>query len=249
MSSTELPPPLERNLHWRTSQWFMQIVSCFWLRYRAFGMERLPPRSGALLLINHQSHLDPLMVGLPLGRPISYLARDSLFKVPIVGWMLRNTYVIPLNREAASTSSLREAIRRVEHGFLVGIFPEGTRSEDGKIGTLKPGVLALIRRGKVPIYPVAVAGTFQAFPRGAWFLRPATVRVVFGEPLDAELIEQFGRNRDAEALAYIRDRLEDVQQVAEQWRRRGGSMQPSDQIAASPKALQSSEASRSADSP
>ena len=227
----------------------MQVVSCFWLRYRASGMDRLPKQGGGLLLINHQSHLDPLMTGLPLTRPVSYLARDTLFRVPFVGWVLRNTYVIPLNREAASTSSLREAIRRAEQGFLVGIFPEGTRSEDGKLGRLKPGVLALIRRTNVPVHPVGVAGTFQAFPRGAWFLRPSTVRVVFGEPLDPRTLEQFPRGQDESALAYIRDRMEATQQIAEGWRRRGAAVAPIDDSTQTSEPLQSSSASRDAQSP
>lgn len=223
MSADELPHPLHRNLHWRSFQWLMQVFSCFWLRYRAAGMERLPP-GGALLLINHQSHLDPLMVGLPLDRPVSFLARDSLFRVPVVGWMLRNTYVIPINRNAASTSSLREAIRRVEHGFLVGIFPEGTRSVDGAVGELKPGFLALMRRANVPVHPVGIAGALQAFPRGSCWIRPARVRVVFGEAFDPNLLQQFGRDREAELLAYVRERLLECQVAADAWRQQGGRM-------------------------
>ena len=65
---------------------------------------------------------------------MTFLARDTLFPVPFVGWVLRNTYVMPIRRDAATTETLRESIRRVEHGFYVGIFPEGTRSQDGSIG-------------------------------------------------------------------------------------------------------------------
>jgi len=105
----------------------------------------------------------------------------------------------------------------------------------------------LIRRTKVPVYPVGVAGTFQAFPRGAWFLRPSTVRVVFGEPLDAAHLEQ--SDREGDPLAYIREQLEKVQQVAEQWRQQGGAFQPMAQIPQSSEPLQSSGTSRTADSP
>lgn len=213
-----LPDPLIRNAHWRYFQYVMQFVSTFWVRLRARGMERLPAQGGGLLLINHESFLDPLMVGLPLRRPISYLARDSLFKVPFVGWMLRNTFVMPINREAASTSSLREAIRRLQHGFLVGIFPEGTRSETGEIGELKPGFLALMRRAKVPIYPVGIAGTFQALPRGAWFLRPVKIRVVYGEPFTEAELNQFGRDDEAGLLNFIRERMLACQHEAQAWR-------------------------------
>lgn len=197
----------------------MQIVSCLWLRYRAQGTERLPAQGGALLLINHQSHLDPLMVGLPLSRPVSFLARDSLFRVPVIGWILRNTYVMPINRESASTSSLREAIRRLQQGFLVGIFPEGTRSSTGEIGTLKPGFLALMRRANVPVHPVGIAGTFQALPRGAWFLRPVKVRLVYGEAFTPAELDRFGRHDEQELLNFIRSRMLACQVAAEDWRR------------------------------
>jgi 1-acyl-sn-glycerol-3-phosphate acyltransferase len=182
-------------------------------------MECLPREGGALLLINHQSFLDPLLVGLPLRRPVSFLARDSLFRVPVVGWILRNTYVMPINREAASTSSLREGIRRLNHGFYVGIFPEGTRSDTGEVGALKPGFLALMRRSKVPVHPVGIAGAFQALPRGARFLHPVRVRVVFGEAFTAEELAADGPEGEAELLARIRHRIASCQQAAEEWRR------------------------------
>jgi 1-acyl-sn-glycerol-3-phosphate acyltransferase len=219
MPDDDLPDPASRNAVWRTIQFVMQIVFCFWLRYRARGIDRLPAEGGALLLINHQSYLDPLLVGLPLRRPVSYLARDSLFRVPVIGWVLRNTYVMPINREAASTASLREGIRRLRHGFYVGIFPEGTRSSSGTMGELKPGFLALVRRANVPVYPVGIAGAFQALPRGAWFLRPVKVCVVFGDALTREELEALDKASQPEALSLIRRRILACQEAAESLRR------------------------------
>jgi 1-acyl-sn-glycerol-3-phosphate acyltransferase len=218
MTVEALPDPLSRNVVWRTIQFALQNVFCFWLGYRARGLERLPAQGGALLLINHQSYLDPLLVGLALRRPVSYLARDSLFRVPVIGWILRRTYVMPINREAASTSSLREAIRRLQHGFYVGIFPEGTRTTTGGVGELKPGFLALLRRANVPVHPVGIAGAFEAFPRGSWFLRPARVCVVFGEALTADELAAIVNRGQVEALEEIRRRIVACQQSAEAWR-------------------------------
>lgn len=212
-----LPNPRARNAHWRAVQWVVRIVCTFWLGYRARGVERLDREGGALLLMNHQSHLDPLLVGAPMRRPISFLARDSLFRVPFVGWVLRNAYVLPINREAATTAALREMLRRIEHGFLVGIFPEGTRSATGAVGELKPGFISVLKRSKAPMYPVGIAGAYQAFPRKAWFLRPGRIRVVFGEPVPPETWERFGRD-DAALIAFVREKLCDVQAQAEQWR-------------------------------
>lgn len=216
-----LPRPDRRNPWWWTSQVVLRVVYTLWNGYRARGMERLAP-GGGLLLINHQSFLDPTLVGLPLSRPVSYLARDSLFRVPILGPFLRAVYVMPINREAAGTESLREAIRRMRHGFLVGIFPEGTRTADGSLGEFKPGFLALVRRAGVPVYPVGVAGAFEALPKGAKWLRPKPIRVVFGEPfLDHEL-----RGDPQAVSALARERIAACLEEAESWLREGAAPDP-----------------------
>lgn len=213
-----LPDPRHRNRVWRVFQLLMQNVFVFWLDYRARGMENLPA-TGALLLSNHQSFLDPLLIGLPHNRPISFVARHNLFQVPFVGWVLRNTYVMPINREAAGTASIREAVRRMRHGFLVGIFPEGTRSADGRLGDIKPGFIALIRQGRAPVVPVGIAGAHEAMPRGAILPRRGRVRVVFGAPLpEAEVARLSARGHEQELLAFMADRLEHCRQAAEAWR-------------------------------
>ncbi|MBM4075410.1 MAG: 1-acyl-sn-glycerol-3-phosphate acyltransferase, partial [Planctomycetes bacterium] len=92
-----LPPSKSRNAVWRTMQFICQNFFCLWLQYRAHGQKQLDDADGGgLVVANHQSFLDPLLVGLQLHRPISYVARDSLFRVPVVGWVLRNTYVMPI---------------------------------------------------------------------------------------------------------------------------------------------------------
>jgi len=214
-----LPPPKTRNYLWRSVQFLLQNLFCFWLGYRARGYQRLDDAEGGLILANHQSFLDPLLVGLPLHRPISYLARDSLFRVPVIGWILTNTYVMPINREAASTASLRETIRRMQHGYLVGIFPEGTRTETGAVGEFKPGFIAVVRRGKMPIYPVGIAGGIQALGRKSWFLRPARVRVVVGEPITLQDLEPFAsRDQDQALIDFVRNRIIACYEEAEAWR-------------------------------
>jgi 1-acyl-sn-glycerol-3-phosphate acyltransferase len=214
LARTPLPDPLRRNWIWFALQQIFQTLFTVWFRYRAQGMESLPER-GALLLINHQSFLDPLLVGLPLRRPVSYLARENLFRVPVVGWLLRRTYVMPINRESAGTESLRESLRRMEHGFLVGIFPEGTRSFDGGLRELKPGFVALVRRANVPVIPVAVAGAYEAFPRGAWFPRPSRIRIIYGSPLDpTRLAELCQKGREAELVEWTRASIQECLDTA-----------------------------------
>lgn len=132
---------------------------------------------------------------------------------------MRNTYVMPISREAAATATIRETIRRMEHGYLVGLFPEGTRSETGAVGDFKPGFVALIRRGKLPVYPVGIAGGFQALGRKSWFLRPTRVRVVMGAPIGVEELERFaGRGQDQALIDFVRGRIVECYEEAEAWR-------------------------------
>ena len=220
--SDDLPSPLVRGALWCTLQTILQNFFCVWLGYRSIGHEPLEKQNGALILANHQSFLDPLLVGLPLHRPISFLARDSLFRVPVIGWILKNTHVMAINQEAASTASLRQTIRKLQHGFLVGIFPEGTRTDTGQMNEIKPGFTAVIRRAKHPVYPVGIAGAYQALPIKSWFLKPTRVRVVFGKPISVEELEKYShRDRDAELIELVRSRIAACCETAEIWRKTG----------------------------
>jgi len=220
--SSPLPDPLKPNWCWRTIQYILRLVFTIWLGFRVRGMHRVPTSGGGLFLMNHQSVLDPLLAQMGIDRPISWLGRDSLFRIPVIRWILRMTYVIPIKRESAGTSTIREGVRRMQHGFIVGIYPEGTRTRDGSVGEFKPGFVALIRRGNVPVFPVGIAGAHRALPRRAWFLRLCRVRVVIGEPFTAEEVKQLGqRGKEKELIAVARERVIRCQQAAERWRRGG----------------------------
>ena len=222
MASSQTDPPIDtsptrRNWVWIGFQHVLRLFFAVWLQYRARGNEQLTAHRGMLFVINHQSFLDPLLVGLPLRRPVSFLARDSLFRVPLVGWILRHTCVLPINRQSASASSIRQLLARLHSGCWVGIFPEGTRSCDGRLAELKPGILALLRRADVPVCPVGIAGAQAAFGRGKRLLHRASVRVVFGTPLmSADVHRELGRGEEV-VLKLIRERIERCRTEAVQW--------------------------------
>lgn len=213
------PHPTRRNVVWLMLQYMMKIVFMFWLRFRARGLENLPKTGGGLVLINHQSFLDPPLVGVALQRPVSYLARDSLFRVPVIGWVLRNTYVMAINRDAPGTASIRTALQRMNDGFLVGLFPEGTRSRDGKVSEFKPGFISMIRRAKVPVYPVGIAGAHEAMPPGGVRFWPQKVRVVYGKPLCPDEVSRLSKKgHEDELVAFVRSAVEACQHEAQAWR-------------------------------
>lgn len=203
-----------RNWVWLLVHVLVYLPLRFWCRTRVIGREHLDPTRGGVLLVNHQSYLDPLFVGVRLTRPVSYLARDSLFKVPMLGWLCRSTFVIPISRTAFRGSSIRAALERLERGFLVGIYPEGTRSA-GEPQKFRPGFLSLVRRTDLPVYPVAIVGADKVLPKGAWFVRPAKVTVVYGEPLTDEERSILNNSGDDKAMAeMMRQRVLDAYRCA-----------------------------------
>lgn len=212
----QIGSPTRRNVTWRISQFFFVAFITVWLRPRVRNLQNVPTSGAGLVVGNHQSFLDPMLFAAYLQRPISYLARDSLFKVPILGWFLRQTYVMPINRAAATTAVMRQTIARLNAGFLCGIFPEGTRSADGNVDLFKPGFVALVRKTDVPILPVGIAGANRALGRGSWFIKPATVSIVYGEPILPEVIHaQLAQGDDRAFVDFVRQRVIACQQEAE----------------------------------
>src|SRR5439155_22007917 len=109
---------------------------------RVQGRENWPAAGGGLVCANHQSMFDPPLVGLTCSRRMNYLARDTLFRVPILSQLITFLYAIPIDREGVGLAGLKETLRRLKAGELVLIFPEGTLTHDGEVGPLKPGLLS-----------------------------------------------------------------------------------------------------------
>ena len=120
-------------------QVFCRLLTLAVCRIRVVGREHVPQKQGGLLLSNHQSHLDPVLLGLACDRRLNYLARESLFRFTPFRWLIQSLDAIPIDREGVGLSGLKETLRRLKQDELVLIFPEGTRTRDGEISPLKPG--------------------------------------------------------------------------------------------------------------
>ena len=209
LASDSEPTRLRPNIVWRLLKVFLTPFFRLWVRTHAIGTENLDDTQGGLLLLNHQSFLDPLAAGVHLKRPISYLAREELFKVPVVGWILRKTYTVSVSQTAFRGSSIRGAVDHMHQGFLVGIFPEGERTS-GPVKKFNRGFLALVRRVDLPIYPVGIVGADALMPVGAAVIRPGKVTVVYGKPLNKEERELLLTGQDdLELTEMMRQRVAD----------------------------------------
>lgn len=198
----------EASWLWESLRALFRIFCRTWLKVSISGMEHLRADSGALLLMNHLSYLDPLVAGVWLHRPVCYLARDSLFRIPLLGSLLRRTFVIPISREATRTGSIRAGIERLQQGLLVGMFPEGTRSTSGQTERFRPGFLLLARRSSGPIHPVGIAGTDRALGKGKLWIRPTRIHVVIGPALSDSEREQVRNGNETELCEMLRSRVQ-----------------------------------------
>jgi len=225
--------PIRRGLVWRALQFALELVFCVWLRLAVRGVEGIDGDRGGLILANHQSFLDPMLLGVKLRRPVSFLAREDLFGVFLLGWLLKRTHVLPINRKLGSASSIRVAVSRIERGCLVGLFPEGTRSHDGQLAAFKPGFIAVLRRAKCAVYPVGISGAYQALPRGARFPRFNKVRVVFGPPISYEVLQSnLETGQEPQIVSLLRERVLECQHQAEDWCNGRSQADNSDQASA-----------------
>src|SRR4051812_25027796 len=178
---------------------------------RVEGRENWPATGGGLICSNHQSMFDPPLVGLTCPRRMNYLARDSLFRVPILAPLIRHLDAIPIDREGTGLAGLKETLRRLKAGELVLIFPEGTRTRDGQLAPLKPGFISVARRSRVPLIPVGIDGAYQAWPRTARWPRLGRVAVAVGEPIT---VEQVAALNDDDLLSELATRMERCHQQA-----------------------------------
>lgn len=167
---------------WYLSKWAVQVFCKLWFRVSQEGADNLPKEGPVLLVANHCSYLDPPLVGISASREVNFLAQAGLASFAPLRWWLRQVGVTLIDRDAPSKEAMRLIGNCLKGGEVVGIFPEGTRSKDGRVRAFKSGVEFLVRRSKATVLPIGIDGSFRAFPRRAWFPRPRKIVVRFGQP-------------------------------------------------------------------
>jgi 1-acyl-sn-glycerol-3-phosphate acyltransferase len=185
LASIERPPHI-RSFAWKCCQVFAHIFSTLMFDLKVYGIEHVPPEGGVLLVSNHQSYLDPVLLAVRLPRPMSYLAKSELFKNPAFAWLIRSLNAFPLKQGKGDKGAIEETIRRLQEGHLLAVFPEGTRTEDGEIRAIQRGVALVVRRAAVPIVPVVLDGSFQSWPKGSKMFHSHPIAVMYGPALDIE---------------------------------------------------------------
>lgn len=190
--------------------WIFRFIFKVYFRWRIHHADRVPLTGPVILASNHTSYLDPPLVGCALPRPINYLARDSLFRFPIFGQVVRSWNAIPVDRSGTSPAGLRNVLNRIDSGGSVVLFPEGTRSHDGNLQPARSGIGLVVIKSDAPVVPVRIIGTFEAYGRKMIIPRPRRVQVIYGKPLQFRELRQ-------EAAVCDKARLKEIyQEVADQ---------------------------------
>lgn len=168
-------------------RWICYIVLRGCCRFQAHGAENVPATGGCIVASNHASLLDPPAVGCGVWhRHVRFMARETLFGNFLTRWWCRAVGVVPLDRTKGDIAAMRAALGILKAGGALSLFPEGTRSRDGRLQPGKGGIGFLIAKGGVPVVPAYVSGTFHALPKGERSIRRHPVSVVYGLPIMPE---------------------------------------------------------------
>jgi len=181
-----------------------------WFRWRVYNVERVPLAGPVILASNHASFADPPLIGCSVPRQISYLARESLFRFPLAGWYLRQLSAVGVDRDGGGAKGLKIILDRLLHGSGITLFPEGTRTSDGKLLPARSGVGLTVIKSNAPVVPVRIFGAYEAYGRHLKFPRPKPIVVKYGKPMMFEELR-------TEAKTCPKPRLKEIyQEVADQ---------------------------------
>jgi len=227
MSQSKLPPDsFLRAVRYDLTYWLSAVPTALAFSLRSEGSRHVPLSGPVLLIANHQSFLDPLLVGLASRRRLCYLARKSLYKNPAFAWIIRGLNAVPIDQEGVGKEGLRTTLDMLGAGRAVLVFPEGERTHDGVMQELKPGVQLLLKRTSAQVIPVGIAGAYDAWPRwrkypvtAPLFMppRPGTIAVSIGRPIAPERLEGLPRE---ELLKVLFDEIHTIATRAERLRRK-----------------------------
>jgi cytidylate kinase len=189
------------KMRWfRFARWLCKVFCMTFFKLHTEGRENVPQEGPLVLISNHQSFLDPVLCGIFVRRPLYFLARDSLFR-GFFGRLIASVNTIPVKRGESDLTAMRVVIDKLKQGNGLCLFPEGTRSRDGRITPFKPGFGLLCRRGGAAVVPVVIDGAFECWPRHKKIFSPGgRIVICYGECITAEQVKRMGDKKLAETL-------------------------------------------------
>jgi len=190
------------------ARWICRLFCMLFFRFRVYGRKNIPEKNAVILASNHQSYLDPILCGVPLKRHLHFVARDSLFTNTLFATLIASVNTIPVKRGKADVSTIKKVIGKLKEGKGVCLFPEGTRTSDGKIAMFKPGFGLLCRKSEATVVPVLIDGAFECWPRYKKIFSRGAITICYGKAITPEQVKNMSDRKLAEILM---DRLRQMQ--------------------------------------
>ena len=194
--------------YYRTCLYLARVLCSSFLNVRFFGREHVPLEGPVLLVSNHQSFLDPALCSIGLERELDFMARETLFRTPLFGPLIHSLNAFPVQPGQGDIRAVRTIIERLHAGRAVLLYPEGTRSEDGRIRIVRRGFELIARRGNATIVPMVVEGAYDAWPRGQLLPKIGSISVMYGEALAPGQIRQ---TKPAQLVEMVNGRMREMQ--------------------------------------
>lgn len=196
-----MPEKKPKMIWYQFARHLCNVFCMVFFRFRVYGKENVPEHGAFLLISNHQSFLDPVFCCIRLKRPLYFIARDTLFANRFFAWLISSVNTIPVRRGEADLSAIKTIIGKLKAGHGVCLFPEGTRTIDGKITAFKPGFGLLCRRGSAAIVPTLIDGAFECWPRHKKIFSPGRKIVLsYGPVITTEQVKNMSDRELAEKV-------------------------------------------------
>ena len=176
-------------------KWISWPLRALYFRIHVEGVEHFPASGPVIVVANHGSYLDPGIVGSILRRKVHFMVLSSMYAKWRLRWFYVGMETIPVNPGQTDAGAIRQALRVLQRGGVLGIFPEGARSLDGRLKRPLAGAAAIAVRSGALVVPAAIEGAFEAFPRGSWWPRPRRICVRIGRPFRLPPRSRDGRSR------------------------------------------------------
>jgi len=174
-----------------------RLVLAIFGRCRYIDPDNVPKTGAVIIAPNHVSYLDPPTAGSGYRRVTHFMAKQELFKIPVLGWLIKAVGSFPVKQHSADRNALRTALELLSKGEVVCIFPEGTRSLDGKLLPAQAGIGMIALKSRAPVVPVALIGTERVLPPHSFFFHFSRVTVVYGRPMTFDDLYNRGLEREA----------------------------------------------------
>jgi 1-acyl-sn-glycerol-3-phosphate acyltransferase len=182
-AETSLRDPNEPTFFWHFFRACTRFICTMMFGLKVYNIGNVPPTGGLLMLSNHQSFADPVLVAVRLRRPVAFLARLTLFKNSAFRWLIRSLNAVPVNKGAGDVGAMKLTISLAQSGWAVNIFPEGTRTIDGELQPIAKGAALVVKRARVPVVCCCIAGAYQAWPKGKKMFHAQQIRVNYSPPM------------------------------------------------------------------